>query len=309
MATSMYRQRLAEMGLAKSSGNSATDEAGAADERSASQVTAPEAHESAPREREDAAPEADTTQAGKPGQDEDHHEVPEEVHDAVTLSPTEISETNFQAGTLKHKYADAGNDPYPPAEDAPPQRPAKFTFNHVSPAAGAGKDEGFVQVRSMPLPLVEALYRKLSEAAGREVTRRDVPLQSVVTAALMTVLGDHSEVDETTGWALNALRSSDLRLRAVESVLSEGRDDIRIMASMVEKLAKHMGQVAETTARMDWTTAYVLADRVGLLSHENEKFDDYRLIRPEVRATRDQAVSQVAEHLQYERRSEGRRRA
>lgn len=164
-----------------------------------------------------------------------------------------------------------------------------------------------VQLKKFPAPLLKSLREVLTARAGAQAASA-VSNTALVAAWTAASLGaDAQDYDETTAWAVRAFALEDERLARLESAQREVVADLQTLAGAVSGLAKVTRRMEDTVSNVEFSTAYVVADRVGLLPLEGVDEASVDVTQPQVLTTRKSIRDRAAAQRRAERNSEGRR--
>lgn len=204
-----------------------------------------------------------------------------------------------------------------PAEDAtePPaasSRPVSLSeFGGSAPVAykrvgfSPGADVQTVVVKPFPQPLVDKLRLLLAERAGGEFAT-EISNGALLTAYLMATIGVDLDADENTMAAAEAFRWSETRVAGIEDRVDAIADDLTTALGDIGRVLKHVRQTAAVTESIEFSTAYLVTDRVAGLSTAETDETNVDITHRKVLTARDTIRRGAHEQTKIEREREGR---
>lgn len=189
--------------------------------------------------------------------------------------------------------------------------------------AGALPESGFripgmesqPMVRNLPRPLVDALRAQLRAAAVRERGVSDGAAESfsrrlsqgaLVTAFLLAQLDVRMGTDPATQAAAELFRSQDPLLGSVVGRMDALEQLERDRAAQLERLHKIIAAVQETSAVIEQSVAYSIADRTENFLRGSHNIHDAPITHKDAIYIRDKAREETQKRGKFERDRDGR---
>lgn len=192
-----------------------------------------------------------------------------------------------------------------------------------SSGAGALPESGFrilglesqPMVRNLPRPLVDAMRAQLRAAAVRERGVSDAAAESfsrrlsqgaLVTAFLLAQLDVRMDTDPATQTAAELFRSQDPLLGSVVGRMDTLEQLERDRAAQLERLHKILAAVQETSAVIEQSVAYSIADRTENFLRGSHNIHDAPITHKDAIYIRDKAREETQKRGKFERDRDGR---
>lgn len=184
------------------------------------------------------------------------------------------------------------------------REPAVFVKTGFSYGDGTG---GGSQVRIFPKELNDKLRDDLTQWLGEDFSSQ-LSLPALITAFTVARLGITVELDVNTELATQAFREMEPKLSVVEDRTADIQADIVRMAAVMEGMHKKMTAINTSTDAIEFSQAYLIADRISLLPTQGVTEDTVDVTQPRVVRAKDRIRTSVKSHQTVEKHREGRRR-
>lgn len=190
-------------------------------------------------------------------------------------------------------------------------------------AAAAFPDSGFripglqsqPVIRNLPRPLVDALRAQLRAAAVRELGASDGAAEAfsrrlsqgaLVTAFLLAQLDVRLDTDPATRAAAGLFRSQDPLLGSVAGRMDALEQRERDRGAQLDSLHKIAAAIQETSAVIEQSVAYSIADRTENFLRGSHDIRDTPIAHKDAIYIRDRAREETQKRRRFERDQDGR---
>ncbi|WP_311245446.1 MULTISPECIES: hypothetical protein [unclassified Microbacterium] len=181
-------------------------------------------------------------------------------------------------------------------------------FKKLPGGAFYGKDAKLTTVKRIPAATVDRLRMLLADVTGGDFAAQ-ISAPALMTAFIAAKAGMDFELDENTQAAMEAFRSTDQRVSAVEEKVDQVLQHIDQLAHATHQSLKRAAETGKTVDVLDFSMSYLIADRVAHLTTPDIDETNVNVTQKKVLSTRSRIREQSASQRKIEQERNERSRA